>query len=272
MDFRKKTIAITRPIEQAEELADLIRDHNGIPIITTTLELHPFLNKNKIIKIVKKILNILDQTDYLIFLSQNGVKFFFKYLESSNLTEQFLSKLIKIQILAIGKKTQQELDNFNIKDVLIPKVFSSEGIIELLKSNDLKNKKLVILCSNKYKNIIKKNLSKYKVKIKKNTIYKVLSPKSSDYFKNFVNNLKAKNIDIIIFTSVSSVRNFIKLSRNFIALKKIRILLNEIIIVAIGNTTKKYLEEYGFLVRIAPAIFTIENMLDEISFYLSKQN
>ncbi|HEA70848.1 MAG TPA: hypothetical protein ENH98_02865, partial [archaeon] len=141
-------------MDQANQLVDLIRKYNGIPYVAPTIELNPYQNKKKILKILNRIFNT--QIDYLIFKSVNAVSFFISCLHSLQQKENFLKKLNKAKIIAIGPKTNAELKKNGIMASLIPNKYNSEGIFETLKEKNLMGKIVVIPQPKKIRNSLAK--------------------------------------------------------------------------------------------------------------------
>ncbi|QZT36067.1 uroporphyrinogen-III synthase [Halosquirtibacter xylanolyticus] len=64
---------------------------------------------------------------YKVFTSQNAVKSI-----STNIT--VMNEVVHSRCIAVGNKTAEALDHIGCRDVLVPSLQSSKGVIELLKS------------------------------------------------------------------------------------------------------------------------------------------
>ncbi|MCW4032714.1 MAG: uroporphyrinogen-III synthase [Candidatus Bathyarchaeota archaeon] len=259
MSLRGKVIAITRPEKQANELTDTISRFGGKPYKVPTIVIKPSLSDNLIKRFTEKIHN--EQVDFLIFTSVNGVKILMDYLKP-NL--EFRKKIEKTTIIAIGPKTKKELEENKIKVNLVPESFSSEGIIKELKNIDVRNKTVVIPRSMEGGEYLVEELKSLGAKVTEIPIYECIVPSDHSKVSVFIKDLIQKRIDVITFTSPSTAQNLFKLSVKFISIGDLRKLLNGIVVVAIGPTTKGALKELGINTDLMPSKYTIEAMLDSI--------
>jgi|DewCreStandDraft_4_1066084.scaffolds.fasta_scaffold09497_4 uroporphyrinogen III methyltransferase/synthase len=148
-----------------------------------------------------KNINLIKYYDYIIFTSKHAVKYFFSNIFNNKNDSRFLNE---IKILSIGKTTSDELKKYGIISDLQAKKESAEGLIELIKKNKIKRKKFLIPCSNLSDNFLVENLRKIGNSADKIIIYNNIPAKE-------VVKYDLNKIDKIIFTSPSTVKNFIKI-------------------------------------------------------------
>ncbi len=256
-------------MNQANQLVDLIRNFDGIPYVAPTIELKPYQNKKKILKILNRIFNT--QIDYLIFKSVNAVSFFMLCLHSLQQKEQFLKKIKKTNIIAIGPKTNAELKNNGIKASLIPNKYNSEGIIESLKEKNLMGKIVVIPQPKKIRNSLAKKLRDFGAKVFTIPVYEITLPK--DYFKvlTLIRDIINGKINIITFTSSNSAINLVRVARKHKLDITLRNALNKCLIAVIGPITQKTLENLGVKSKIIPKEYTIEAMINSLIKFLNPE-
>ncbi|KKK43094.1 hypothetical protein LCGC14_0722430 [marine sediment metagenome] len=256
-------------MNQANQLVDLIRKYNGIPYVAPTIELRPCQNKKKILKILNRIFNT--QIDYLIFKSVNAVFFFLSCLHSLHQKENFLKKLNKANIIAIGPKTNAELKNNGIMASLIPNKYNSEGIFETLKEKNLMGKIVVIPQPKKIRNSLAKKLRDFGAKVFTIPVYEITLPK--DYFKvlTLIRDIINGKINIITFTSSSSAINLVRVARKNKLDIELRKSLNKCMIAVIGPVTQKTLENLGVKSNIIPKEYTIEAMINSLIKFLNQE-
>lgn len=259
MSLRGKVIAITRPEKQADELADTISRLGGKPYKVPTIVIKPSLPDDLIKEFTEKIHD--EQVDFLIFTSVNGVKILMDYLKP-NL--EFRKKIEKTTIIAIGPKTKKELEKHKIKVNIVPESYSSEGIIEKVKKIGIRNKFVIIPRSREGNEYLVEELNSLGAKVTEIPIYECIAPSDNSRISVFIKDLIEKKIDVITFTSPSTAQYLFKLSAKFITNGDLRKLLNGIVVVAIGPTTKGALKELGIETDLMPSKYTIEAMLDSI--------
>ncbi len=137
--------------------------------------------------------------DWLIFTSPNGVRFFFEQLRLSGLDARALSK---VKVAAIGKTTAAELIASGILADLVPDTESSAGLLEKFSSLDMKNKKVLLPRAEVASSELPEGLTRLGAAVEVVAVYKTIEIEPADIDFDY--------IDIILFTSGSVVRAFVK--------------------------------------------------------------
>lgn len=188
--FKKpKTILYTGTYpEQYQGLGDVIH----WPMI----ELRPVkLSASLSRKIVKKF----PQYEMILLTSRFGVKYFFEFIKKHKLNTDLKDKIF----IVIGKHTAEVLRHEGIEPSLIAEDETSEGAIKVLKQKFLLKGKQILFPRSSLPNLTLKNeLTKLGAKIDQLTIYENIKPKKRP--------LPEKDINAVIFTSPSTVVNFLK--------------------------------------------------------------
>lgn len=179
----KRSVLITRPSHQAENLSALITLAGGSIFHLPVFEIQALSFHS---------INI-DTFDYCIFLSANAVTHFFSRVTKSNFHTTFIS---------IGNATQRALLDLGIDNILCPKQLSSEGILALPELHNIDKKNIVIICGENPKPLLQKILSERGAHVhtifcyrRKNCVY--------DMEKIF-QQLVEKNIDVVVCSSTGS--------------------------------------------------------------------
>ncbi len=141
----------------------------------------------------------LDAFDWLVFTSVNGVRFFFKRLNTLGSDARTLAS---VKIATIGKTTAESLAEFGIVADMVPATESSAGLLEKFSSIDIKNKKFLLPQSDIASAELPDGLLDMGAEIEKLTIYKTVEIAPPDVDFDY--------IDQILFTSGSTVRAFVK--------------------------------------------------------------
>ena len=155
----------------------------------------PIDNYSRTDSLLKKV----ETYDWIIFTSANGVKYLFKRLYEIGKDARALSNA---KIAAIGKTTAQKVSEFGITADIVPKNESSAGLLLEFASLDMKGKKVLLPQSEIASNELPDGLLNMQAVIEKLSIYKTVDIKPEPVDFNF--------IDIILFTSGSTVRAFVK--------------------------------------------------------------
>ena len=268
LSLREKVIAITRPREQAKALADIIVERKGIPIIAPTVEIKPAPN----LQLVEEFLDILfsGRVDVVIFMSRNGVTSLFEASERTEKNIDLVLALNRTINVAVGPKTKEVLEKIGIRVNHIPSEFSSIGVMDIMKKLDLKGKIVAIPRNEFHNNYLKLELERYHAIILEVPVYTTALPVDKKPVLSLIKDMLENKVDIITFTSSSSVNNLFKIADEAELVDALRQCLNgDIVVATIGPVTKQTLEYFNVKIPITPKKYTIEAMVDSLENYLS---
>jgi uroporphyrinogen-III synthase len=266
--LKGRTIAITRPRDQAEEASKMIEEKGGKPYLIPTIEIKGLSDLSPIKDFINDLMK--GEIDYVIFMSANGVRYLINAAESLGSRDQLIEHLAKTVIVAVGPRSAQELKNHKIHVALIPEKYSSEGIIQSLQQHDISGKSVYIPRTNAATPLLKESLKKMGAKVSEVYVYESLPFIDTNIKKSFLHNLIYGKIHAIIFSSSLCAKNLFQTLMGQISMEKLRDLLNSrLTIVAIGPTTAKTLREMGVKVDIVPENYLLEEALIALALYWS---
>jgi uroporphyrinogen III methyltransferase/synthase len=251
-----KGIVITRPEKQADDLARLLINEGANSIHFPTIKIIPPTDWHDLDAAIKK----LEDYDWLIFTSANGVAFFFERLFAK---AKDIRDLKGIKICCIGPATAQQVESKGIKVDLVPEKFISEGILESFSRINLRGKKILIARAAKARDVLPAGLKKSGAKVDVVTAYETVN---SGKKKNEMETLfKEDQVDVITFTSSSTVNNFMKImGRNFSLPKGVKI-------ACIGPVTAAAAARAGFSVDIHQEEYTMEGLVQSLIDYFGRK-
>jgi uroporphyrinogen-III synthase len=270
VSLKGKVVAIVRPPDQVKELSDAIESSGGTPYVAPLIEVKPTKDQESLIRLIKDTAS--GRIDIIAFMSQNGVKQTFETAKNEGLETSFKDQIKKIILISIGPKTKHELEKIGFRNVKLPEEYSSFGLIKLIEKTDLKGKRIGLPRAKGVDDTLRVSLEKLGAKVIEAEAYEVKETSNITLVKNLIRDLINDKIDVIAFTSPSTVRSLIENSRKFSDLEKVEASLRKIVIASIGITTRKVLEELGFEVQVTPSEFTVEALAKEIESYFEKIN
>jgi uroporphyrinogen III methyltransferase/synthase len=249
-------IVITRPEKQADDLARLLINEGANPIHFPTIKIVPPPDWSDLDAAIKN----LEDYNWLIFTSANGVAFFFERLFAKN---KDIRDLKGVKICCIGPATAKQVESKGIRVDLVPKKFISEGILESFSGMNLRGKKILIARAAKARDVLPARLKKSGAKVDVVTAYETIN---SGKKKNDLETLfKENQVDVITFTSSSTVNNFVKImGRNFSLPKGVKI-------ACIGPVTEAAAARAGFSVDIHQEEYTMEGLVQTLIDYFGKK-
>jgi uroporphyrinogen-III synthase len=265
--LKGKTIAITRPRGQADEVAKMVEERGGKPYFIPAIE----IRGPRDLKPIKKFVGELQkgEVDYVIFMSVNGVRYLLSAAESLSQLDETLSGLKKTATIAVGPKTAHELEVHEIRVNLIPSKYTSEGILETLRQLDVSGKTVRIPRTSAASPALKEELLEMGALIQEIYVYESILPADQTLKEKFFRDLTAEKVDAIIFGSTSCVKNLFEMLSAQISPEKLCDLLNaKVTVVAIGPVTARALSEMGVKVDVMPDEHVFEEALAALSRYL----
>ena len=264
INLKGRTIAITRPADQAEETAQLITSYGGVPYFVPSIEIKQSCDLDSVKRFVSELEK--NRIDYVLFMSVNGIRYLVSCAESLDLKLELLEGLNKVVVLAVGPKTAQELVEYDVLVNLVPAQYSSEGIIDCLKKQDVVGKTVFIPRTKGAPPDLANNLRNLGAVVCELYVYESLLPNEQSLNQKVVEDLRDGAIDAIVFGSSLSAKNLFGMLKDVISQKQLQTLLNtQLTIVAIGPTTAQALSGLGLHVDVMPKKYLFLETLKALS-------
>jgi uroporphyrinogen III methyltransferase/synthase len=148
---------------------------------------------------VDGLLKSFDQFDWIVFTSANGIRFFFQRLRAIASDARALASL---KVAVIGKTSAKTLAEFGIIADVCPDTESSTGLLEGFSAIGVKDKKVLLPQAETASRELPEGLVQLGAVVEKLPVYKTIEidPGEIDF----------DHIDVILFTSGSTIRAFIK--------------------------------------------------------------
>jgi len=249
-----KRIVVTRAREQASDLVKLLSDLGAECLECPTIKVVPPDDWKPLDAAIENI----SSYDWLVFTSVNGVNYFFERLFSKGKDARALGKL---NTAVIGPATERRLFNFGLKSDIVPKSYRAESIIEAFGNEDVNGKKMLLPRAKEARPILPVELTKMGVGVDEITSYYTKDvPDSADLL---LKRLKENTIDLITFTSSSTVKNF----KAILPDNVFETQMKDITIACIGPITADTAKNLGFDVHIVANSFTIPGLCEAILDY-----
>jgi uroporphyrinogen-III synthase len=285
------TIAITAS-RRASELAHIVKSFGGRPYLAPTIGIEADLKKPKedVLKFLDKA--IAGEVDYAVFMTAPGIFSLFTIAKRLGLEEKLIHSLSKVAIFARSLKPASALKKHGIQVSMIPEENTAKGICRVLITRGVVGKRIAILWHGDYPQQLREELYKagansvieastyrYSIDLKeegasilKSMGYDYVVPREKRVIR-LIHDISARKIDSITFTSPPSVHDLIKIAqanRLSDALKKS--LNTDVVVVAVGPSTKNALEENGITVDVMPQVARMGPMVKALDEYISTSN
>jgi len=255
--LRGKRILVTRARSQASSLVQGIESLGGEVIEFPTIEIRPPETYGPLDHAINKI----GSYDWVIFTSVNGVEQFLNRFEKLG---KNVADLAGVEVGAIGPETAKSLTAARIQASLVPKQYQAEGILEMLTPETLRGKRVLIPLAAQARDILPETLRQWGAEVDIAEAYQTVLPQAD--VSTLCRLFRQDGIDMITFTSSSTVSNFAALLRD----QDLPRLLSGIVIACIGPITKRTVEDLGMLPEVVAEEFTIPGLVRAIIDYFSR--
>ncbi len=218
------TIAITRPSDQAKKLSALIIEAGGTPVLYPLIEITALADYRQFDAVIQTI----HEYDWAIFISSNAVQNGMPRLVNAGIPAH-------LKFAAIGPVTANELQGFNVKQVLTPlshiqdgdesKVrFDSESLLALPEMQAVKGKKVMIFRGIGGRDVLAETLKARGAMVTFAECYQRINPQTNC---DLLAQLWAdKKLHGIVITSSEAMRHLLDLAGSAEWLKNITLFVN----------------------------------------------
>ncbi len=248
-----KGVVITRPERQADDLARLLAAEGANPIAFATIAIEPPESFHEL----DAALDGLESFDWLIFTSANGVHFFFERLHQKG---RDVRDLKGIKIACIGPATARQIEERGIRVDLVPEQYIAEGLLNSFEGLEMTGKKILIPRAQKARDLLPEGLRKMGADVVVATAYRTVnSGKKKDEFLSYI---EAGEVDVLTFTSSSTVTNFVEIMGKDYRLPQ------RVKIACIGPVTAATAQKAGFKIDISQEEYTMEGLVGALVEHL----
>jgi uroporphyrinogen III methyltransferase/synthase len=248
-----KRIVVTRAREQASEFLKQLAGLGAECIEFPTIEVAPPLSWNALDLSISE----LEGYQWLLFTSVNGVKYFLARLKKLG---KDVRDLKGSKIGAIGPKTAQAWQDIGITPDLMPDEYRAEAVVTCFEKLETKGMRILLPRAEKAREILPEALRKMGAEVDVIPAYRTVRPENDT--EKIRDMLASGKIDMVTFTSSSTVTNFVEMfEEDAQDLKK---WMAGVTVASIGPITAKTAEEYGFASNVVPPRYTIESLTESI--------
>ncbi len=261
-----KRVVVTRTRDQASELVNLLENYGAECIEYPTISLESVASY----EILDRALEEIETYHWLLFTSINAVDYFFKHLSELG---KDVRDLKGPKVAAVGRVTAKALAGRGIRADLLPEEFTGDGLAETLIKTGIKDLRVLIPRALKARETLPEALGSAGAEVVVAPVYQNVLPSSSageQLKENLHRALQEKSVDMVTFTSSSTVKNFVTLL-DINTPDELQKLMSGVAVAAIGPITAKTAEQYGLHVDVQPSEYTIPDLVDRIVMYFTSQ-
>jgi uroporphyrinogen III methyltransferase/synthase len=246
------SIGVTRPEEQADDVASQIVRMGGEPVIMPMIEIGPVAETE--VPAIQEVLERLHEFQWLVFTSVNGVSEFFRHLQASGRDTRALHAA---RIAAIGTSTASKLESFGIQADFVPAEFRAESLGTAL-ADRAQGQTVLWVRASRGRDVLPKLLQDAGVRLEQLVVYE--NRDVAAFSSDVVARLRSGTLQWVGLSSPSISRQFSQL------LKTAEISPAELKtkIAAISSVTARAAEDCGLTVQCIARNSTWDGILDAI--------
>ena len=260
MGEHRPRLAIFRPKEKLGESIRLAEDRGYEVLAVPMLETQAY-DDPKFLEFLKMLEE--GAVGAVVFTSSNGVVHAFHRARRTVESEDFRDALNRTRVVAIGPATKLALRNVGVA-TNVPVEHSSQGLVEYFARKRIAARRVVLLRSRQGSPLLSKSLRSLGYDVVEITLYEVSLPGDLAGAKAFFDRVVRGDIDVFAFLSSMTVSNFLEVASALGVGKKVRAVLSQATVAAIGRPTKEALEKEGIRVSVTPPKASFEDLLDEL--------
>lgn len=254
-----KRVMVTRTREQASELVSMLEEQGADVLERSTIAIQDPDSWEPL----DLALNKLHKYDWVLFTSLNAVQNFFLRLHGQGLDARAFGRA---RIGVVGTATAEALRGYGLRADMVPAKFTSEGLAESLLGAGVSGKYILIPRAAKAREVLNDTLQQAGAMVEAVPVYQNVRP--TGYDDQLRQELTEKRVDVVTFTSSSTVTNFLHML-NEKDPQKLKELLQHTTIAAIGPITAQTVRQSGLDVDIQPETHTIPELVEAIVRHFS---
>jgi uroporphyrinogen III methyltransferase / synthase len=258
-----KRVLVTRPRDQAEEFVQLLEAEGAEPIEAPMIRIAPPDDYGPLDEACARAAAF----SWIVFSSANAVDAFVERLLA---TPQDLRALHGVKLCGVGAATASRLAHFGLKVDLTPAEYRAEALLQALAdSGDIGGMEVLLPHADIGRELLADELRKRGAKVTEAIAYRtIVAEAAREGEPDIYRMLLERRIDVVTFTSPSSVRNFVQV----LGAEPAADLLTSTIVASIGPVTAEAASQCHIKTTIVPATYTVPALVSAIVEYFEQQN
>jgi uroporphyrinogen III methyltransferase/synthase len=254
-----KRVLVTRAVEQSESLAQALRERGAHTVELPMIRIEPPLDSAPL----KAAVAQLRSYHWIVFTSQNGVRFFFDELRAQGGDSRQLGAC---RVAAIGPSTAEALAPHGIRCDLVPESFRGEALAESMlreHAHDMQTLRVLLPRAAVARDVLPETLRAAGAHVDVVHAYRTEGA-SEETVQRLRGLLERRELDVISFTASSTVEHTLAALGD-----TRRDLLRGLTLASIGPITTQTAEAHGLTVDLTADTYTIEGLVSALEQHFS---
>ena len=251
-----KRVLITRTRRQASTLARLLSGEGAIPVELPSIEIEPIEDREAVDAAVERLRS--GGYAWAGFTSANAVELWFGHLAERSLDSRAFAGT---RVFAIGPATARALTERGIRADVVPEEYVAEAVVEAMRPHLRPGDSVLLPRAESARRELVAGLEALGARVDEVPIYRAAVPDESA--PEALAALREGRIDVVTFTSSSTVRNLVAMLGGLEALRGQ-------LIACIGPITSETAREAGLTVDIMADEYTVEGLVQALKEHFTR--
>jgi uroporphyrinogen-III synthase len=249
MSFAGKRV-LSLESRRTNEAAELIRKHNGVPIVAPSMREVPVEQNESAFHFAQQL--FAGHFDMVIFLTGVGTRFLTKLLSTRYPVQEFAEALRTVTIVARGPKPSGALREIGVPvTIQIPEPNTWREILRATEGRP--ERRIAIQEYGKPSVELHDALRERGAQVTSITVYQWELPENLEPLREAARLLAAGDVDVSLFTTSTQLVHLLRIADEMGIGDAVSAGLNKTMIASIGPTTSETLTEYGFAPDMEPS-------------------
>lgn len=202
LPLKGRTVLVTRPVEQAGALAELLEAWGARVVFQPTITIAEPDDHGPLDQAIRTI----ETCDWLVFSSTNGVEYFMRRLLVQGRDVRALGRLM---IAAIGPGTRQLLEKWGLHADVVPETYRAESLAKSLCETPIRGKRVLLIRASRGREVLAERLSGAGADVQQAVAYASRDVETAD--PRIAQMLREGRIDWVTVTSSAIARSLVRL-------------------------------------------------------------
>ena len=247
-----RRMLITRARHQVDPFRRELVDLGAAVVEIPTLEILRLPTDDRVRNAIKN----LDRTALVIFASANAVDIFFQMLLTTGLDTR---ALYRSKLCAIGQETADELEAHGLRPELVTSEYTAEGLANALEGWEMRGKRILVPRAEVARDALPSLLANRGAEVEILPVYRGVCP--ADSAPALLRLFEGEGVDVITFTSSSTVVNFVKAFPE----DRLPAILGDAEVACMGPVTADTARKLGLPVSIVAREYTTHGLVQAIA-------
>ncbi len=247
-----RRIVVTRAREQASDLVGRLGDLGAECLECPTIRVVPPVDDYAALDAA---IGRIDDYHWLVFTSVNGVSRFFERLFAGGRDARALGQ---VRTAVIGPATAQRLAAFGLSSDIVPASFRAESVVAAFGDLDLRGARVLLPRAAEARPVLPLELGRMGARVDEVAAYRTVPDENGR--AALLEALENGGIDMVTFTSSSTVRNF----KALLPAHRVQALMAGVTVASIGPITSQTAAELGLRVDLTAETYTIDGLVEAI--------